>query len=116
MTAICALISPFAEPRNHVRRMCQRFIEVYVSTPRSMCEERDVKGLYAKNRRGELPGLTGLDAPYEPPSSPELVVDTSTMTPEHARAAVCAEWVRVSHHVPPLRRGDDASAGVMVSV
>jgi bifunctional enzyme CysN/CysC len=53
------------------------FIEVHVATPLAECERRDPKGLYARARRGELTGLTGVDAPYEPPEDPDLVLDTT---------------------------------------
>ncbi len=76
--AVCALISPYAEARCDVRRMVGdgHFVEVYVNTPLSVCEARDVKGMYAKARRGELKGFTGIDDPYEPPKCPEIELDT----------------------------------------
>ena len=60
------------------------FIEVYVATPVHVCEQRDRKGLYAKARAGLIKGFTGVDDPYEVPESPELVIDTSNITPEEA--------------------------------
>ena len=60
------------------------FIEVHVDTPLALAEERDPKGLYAKARRGELANFTGIDSPYEPREAPEVVVDTTSMTPEEA--------------------------------
>jgi len=59
-----------------------QFIEVFVDTPLEVCEQRDVKGLYAKARRGELRGFTGIDDPYEPPVNPELTLTTTDVTPE----------------------------------
>jgi sulfate adenylyltransferase len=59
-----------------------RFVEVFVDTPLEVCEQRDVKGLYAKARRGELRGFTGIDDPYEPPENPEIRLDTVNYTPE----------------------------------
>lgn len=56
------------------------FIEVYVSTPLLVCEQRDTKGLYAKARKGLLKGFTGIDDPYEPPVQPEITLDTSNLT------------------------------------
>jgi sulfate adenylyltransferase len=53
-----------------------RFVEVFVDTPIEVCEQRDIKGLYAKARRGEVKGFTGVDDPYEAPHNPELVLDT----------------------------------------
>ncbi|MBM3777377.1 MAG: adenylyl-sulfate kinase [Acidimicrobiia bacterium] len=73
---LVALISPYARSRAFARSLCRRFIEVHVATPLAECERRDVKGLYARARAGQLSDFTGIDAPYEPPDSPELVLDT----------------------------------------
>ncbi|NIT60125.1 MAG: bifunctional sulfate adenylyltransferase/adenylylsulfate kinase [Aliifodinibius sp.] len=82
--AICAAVSPYRATRNDVRSMVgnDRFIEVFVDTPLEVCEQRDVKGIYAKARRGEIKGLTGIDDPYEPPLQPEIILDTVTYSPE----------------------------------
>ena len=78
VVVVSPLVSPFAASRTQVRDFHAAagvpFYEVWVSTPVEECERRDTKGLYARYRRGELTGLTGLDAPYEPPEAPELVV------------------------------------------
>lgn len=81
---ICAAVSPYRAARNECRAMIgsDQFIEVFVDTPLEVCEQRDVKGLYAKARRGELRGFTGIDDPYEPPVNPELVLATTDVTPE----------------------------------
>ncbi len=84
ITVVCALISPYAEARADVRGMCQRFVEIYVATPLAECERRDRKGLYAKARKGEIRHFTGIDDPYEPPSNPELVIDTARTSLEEA--------------------------------
>jgi adenylylsulfate kinase len=76
VSVIASFISPYTETRGFVRSICQRFIEVHISTPLAACEKRDVKGLYAKARRGEIKSFTGLDDPYEPPTKPELTIDT----------------------------------------
>jgi bifunctional enzyme CysN/CysC len=60
------------------------FVEVFIDTPLQECERRDVKGLYAKARRGELKNFTGIDSAYEPPTSPEILISTLNHTPEHA--------------------------------
>jgi sulfate adenylyltransferase len=75
---ICAAISPYRQTRDECRRMAGagRFVEVFVDTPLDVCEERDTKGLYGKARRGEITGVTGIDDPYEPPSHPEVTLDT----------------------------------------
>lgn len=77
---IVSLISPYREARERVRNLCTRFIEVHVSTPLSVCEKRDVKGLYAKYRGGKIKGFTGIDDPYEKPEKPDLLIDTSRQT------------------------------------
>ena len=59
-----------------------QFIEVFVDTPLDVCEERDVKGMYAKARRGEIKNFTGIDDPYERPEDPEITLDTTTHSPE----------------------------------
>lgn len=76
---ICALISPQSEHRETARRIigAKCFIEVHVSTPLEHCERRDPKGLYRRARAGQLPGFTGIDAPYEVPTDPALRIDTS---------------------------------------
>lgn len=76
--AICAAVSPYRVTRNEVRKLVgdEQFIEVFVDTPIDECERRDIKGLYAKARRGELKGFTGVDDPYEPPIAPEMTLDT----------------------------------------
>ena len=76
--AICAAVSPYSATRNAVRAMVgsERFIEVFVDTPLGVCEERDSKGMYAKARRGEITGFTGIDDPYEAPENPEVTLDT----------------------------------------
>jgi sulfate adenylyltransferase len=81
---ICAAVSPYRATRGDVRNMVgsDRFIEVFVDTPLSVCEERDSKGMYAKARRGEIKDFTGIDDPYEPPEQPELALDTVADTAE----------------------------------
>ena len=79
--ALASVVSPFAAARDGVRAehaaAAARFFEVHVATPAQVCAERDVKGLYARQRSGAMSGLTGIDGEYEPPSDPELRVDTS---------------------------------------
>ena len=77
-TVICAAISPYRATRDKVRNIMGdgRFVEVFVDTPLEVCEGRDSKGMYAKARRGEITGFTGIDDPYEPPLDPEVTLDT----------------------------------------
>ena len=76
--AICAAVSPYRAARNQVRALVgeDKFVLVYVSTPAEVCEQRDVKGLYARARAGELKGFTGVDDPYEPPATPDVKLAT----------------------------------------
>lgn len=78
LIVITAFISPFRADRNFVRSILPHsdFIEVYVNAPLEVCEDRDVKGLYQKARKGIIKDFTGIDSPYEPPQSPELVINT----------------------------------------
>ena len=86
LIVITAFISPFRSEREMVRQMVEpgEFIEVYIDTPLHVAEERDVKGLYAKARSGELKNFTGIDSPYEPPEAPEIRIDTTAMSIEEA--------------------------------
>jgi adenylylsulfate kinase len=89
VVVLCSVVSPYREVRDEMRVLHDgRFFEVYVSTPVDVCSDRDVKGLYAKQKVGGLSGLTGIDDPYEPPSNPELVVPTHTQTLEESVEAV----------------------------
>lgn len=83
-TVICAAISPYRKTRNEARKMVDedRFVEIFVNTPIEVCEQRDIKGMYAKARRGEIKGFTGIDDPYEEPVSSELVITTVDNSPE----------------------------------
>jgi len=85
--AICAPIAPFKDSRNINRNLINqlgKYIQIFVSTPLEECERRDVKGLYAKARAGELKGFTGIDDPYEIPQNCELTIDTTNISPEEA--------------------------------
>ncbi len=75
---ITAFISPFQEDRDTVRHLVEpnEFVEVFVSCPLEICEKRDVKGLYAKARKGEIPNFTGISSPFEVPAHPEVTVHT----------------------------------------
>jgi adenylylsulfate kinase len=92
---IVALISPYRSSRAHARQEIGRFVEVYVSTPVEVCEQRDVKGLYKKARAGEIKEMTGVDDPYEPPEAPEIVVDTVRLSPAESADFICAELERL---------------------
>ena len=95
LIVITAFISPFRSERDMVRGMMQpgEFIEVFVDTPLEVAEERDVKGLYAKARTGQLKNFTGIDSPYESPDNPELRIDTTAMSPEEAADLIIARLI-----------------------
>jgi adenylylsulfate kinase len=85
---VASFVSPYRESRDFVRGLCRNFVEVHVATPIEECERRDTKGLYAKARRGEIRNFTGIDDPYEPPLSPDLVVDTTRVSVDEAGGRV----------------------------
>jgi bifunctional enzyme CysN/CysC len=93
LIVMTAFISPFRSERAMARGLLgdREFIEVYVSTPLAVAEERDVKGLYKKARRGEIANFTGISSPYEAPESAEIVVETQTMSAEQAADDVIAK-------------------------
>ncbi len=92
VVALVPVISPYRADRDRARAAHRaaglRFLEVYVATPLEVCEGRDPKGLYRRARSGQLTGFTGIDAPYEPPKSPELVLETHLISPATAAEQV----------------------------
>jgi len=86
LICITSFISPFESERKMVRSLMSEneFVEIFVDTPLSICEERDVKGLYAKARSGQIPNFTGISSPYEEPKNPEIRIDTTKITAEEA--------------------------------
>jgi adenylylsulfate kinase len=93
VTVLVAAISPYRAVRDEVRTTIERvggFLEVHVAADLATCRARDVKGLYARQAREELRGLTGVDDPYEPPLAPELVLDTTAELPEASADRVLA--------------------------
>jgi adenylylsulfate kinase len=91
---IVSAISPYEETRRKARALVEAegtFVEVYVATPVAECERRDVKGLYAKARDGEIPEFTGVSDPYEEPVAPELRIDTIEHEPEESAALVLSK-------------------------
>ena len=101
--ALCAPIAPYTEMRRSVRANIEQygsFIEIYVSTPLEVCEQRDRKGLYAKARKGIIPEFTGISDPYEEPANPEIRINTADMTPMQAAQDIYLYLVRegyISH-------------------
>jgi bifunctional enzyme CysN/CysC len=94
LIVVTAFISPFRAEREMVRQTLAagEFIEVFVDTSLAEAERRDVKGLYAKARAGQLKNFTGIDSPYEAPEKPEIHIDTARMTPDQA-ADVIVEYL-----------------------
>jgi len=101
LIVLASFISPFHAERQMARRLFAdtEFVEIFVDTPLSECEKRDVKGLYAKARRGELKNFTGIDSAYERPEHPELVLDTCNHSVED-----CVE--QIIHYLLPTRSGE----------
>jgi adenylylsulfate kinase len=99
---ITAAISPYREIRNEARELMDgRFVEVYAKAPLEVCEERDVKGLYAKARSGEIKEFTGISDPYEPPENPEIIVETDKQSPEASAKQILA-YLEEREFIPPV--------------
>lgn len=79
---IVSLISPYADIRDKIRNICHKFVEIHVATSLNKCIERDTKGLYKKAMAGELKEFTGISSPYQPPTMPEIVLDTEILSIE----------------------------------
>ncbi len=96
LIVLTAFISPFRAERHMVRRMVPEgeFIEIFVDTPLAEAEKRDVKGLYAKARAGELANFTGIDSPYEVPEAPEIRVDATELSAEQAADRIVEELLK----------------------
>ncbi len=96
LIVLTAFISPFRAERHMVRRMVPEgeFFEIFVDTPLAEAEKRDVKGLYAKARAGELKNFTGIDSPYEEPEAPEIRIDTTELTADQAADRIVEELLK----------------------
>ncbi|HLS82990.1 MAG TPA: sulfate adenylyltransferase subunit CysN [Steroidobacter sp.] len=92
LIVLASFISPFRTERRMARELLEpgEFLEVFIDTPIEVAEQRDVKGLYKKARRGELKNFTGIDSPYEAPENPEIRIDTRTLSPEQAADQIVA--------------------------
>ncbi|MHB1947705.1 MAG: bifunctional sulfate adenylyltransferase/adenylylsulfate kinase [Gammaproteobacteria bacterium] len=98
---LCAAIAPYADSRNENRQLIAQhggYVEVYLSTSLDACEKRDTKGLYAKARKGELKGFTGIDDPYEPPVNAEVTIDTACCSVEEAVSKII-EFLKVAGYL-----------------
>lgn len=85
---LVSAISPYRSTRDEVRQRIGSFVEVYVNAPLSVCEDRDVKGLYKRARAGEIANFTGISDPYEPPEQPEITCNTDAEQLEESVAKV----------------------------
>ncbi|MPZ70938.1 MAG: adenylyl-sulfate kinase [Actinobacteria bacterium] len=92
---ITAAISPYRAIRDEARSMIKDFVEVFADAPLEVCEERDVKGLYAKARAGEIKGFTGIDDPYEAPENAEVVLKTGEQSAEESAQQVIDKLIEL---------------------
>jgi sulfate adenylyltransferase len=104
-TTLCSVISPYRAVRDEARRLSKgNFVEVYCSTPIEVCEQRDVKGMYAKARaavaEGKPMGFTGVDDPYEPPLNPEVTLDTGKLSVQECVDAVIEKLLELGYILP----------------
>lgn len=90
ITVLAAFITPFAADREKIAQIVgrERHIEIHVCTPLHVCEARDPKGLYAKARKGEIKSFTGITAPFEPPESPDLSINTAESSLEESVSTI----------------------------
>jgi len=101
VAAIVAAISPYRDTRAQARQMADHFVEVHVDCPLEHLEERDVKGLYARARAGEIERFTGISDPYEAPLDPEVRVDSSTQSVEESLADILG-WLEREDLIPAV--------------
>ncbi|MBE9095851.1 adenylyl-sulfate kinase [Tychonema sp. LEGE 07203] len=97
VAAMTAAISPYRAIRDEIRAIEPNFVEVYVTAPLEVCENRDVKGLYAKARAGEIKGFTGIDDPYEAPLNPEIICYTEQESVEESVKKVLSKLEQLGY-------------------
>lgn len=100
VVTIAAVVSPYRAARDELRQNINNFIEVYVNAPLDVCEKRDVKGLYAMARAGEIRAFTGIDDPYEEPLNPDIVCYTAAETIEESIAKILSHLQQLEY-IPP---------------
>lgn len=100
VAAIAAAISPYRAIRDEVRALIGNFVEVYVKASVETCAQRDVKGLYEKAFAGEIKNFTGVNDPYEPPLSPELIVETEKESPGESAARILRKLEELGYLEP----------------
>ncbi len=100
-TTLCSVVSPYRATRDNARALSKgNFVEVFCDTPIEVCERRDVKGLYAKARAGEIKGFTGVDDPYEPPLNPEVRLDTSQHDAQTCAGMIITRLIDLGYILP----------------
>lgn len=100
-TTLCSVISPYRATRANARKASKgNFVEVFCNTPIEVCEQRDVKGLYAKARAGEIKGFTGVDDPYEAPLNPEVTLDTATQSVQECADVIIEALLKLGYILP----------------
>lgn len=98
LVVLAAFVSPYRKDREKVKNIVgnDNFVEIYVNTPLETCEARDIKGLYAKARKGEIQNFTGVNAPYEPPLNSDISIDTSK---ESVETSVATLWEQLKNRI-----------------
>ncbi len=104
VVAVVSAVSPFQSTRQEIRSQLGEFVEVYVSTPRAACIDRDKSGMWARALDGQVRNFTGVDGPYEPPQNPEVEVDLSQLSVEAGARRVMTTIERIGL-VAPLKTG-----------
>ena len=112
VVAIVSAVSPYAETRRAVREELGEYAEVYVSTPKAACIDRDKDGAWAKALRGDIRGFTGVDDPYEAPTEPDVTVDLSQLSIEAAVNRVLAALEGLGW-IPPVPKASSEDAGLL---
>ena len=102
VVAITAAISPYREARDKARAETDDFIEIFVDCPLEVCAQRDVKGLYAKAMRGEIPHFTGVSDPYEPPLNAEITIHSDQLSPEESVDSILQRLSELGYRVEEL--------------
>ena len=95
VAVLASFISPFNDIRDYSRKEIGTYILVYVKCPIEVCEQRDVKGMYAKARAGEIKQFTGIDSPFEEPDKADIIVDTSKQTVEESKEIVLKSLLKM---------------------
>jgi adenylyl-sulfate kinase len=108
VVAIAAAISPYKAIRDENRKLIGRFVEVHVQCPVEVAEQRDVKGMYAKAKKGEIKNFTGINDPYEPPEKPEVTVETDKESAEESVDKII-RTLELMGYIPPSGEEEEYS-------